>query len=81
MNRQPLTVVEVDLEQLGKSVFEGEEFIPASPLAHWIARLGGYSGELPDPMDESRCYTISLEAFTDRDPDNTWLQVIVPERT
>ena len=71
-------VVEVDISILDPVELEGKRYIAASRLGDWIRRFSGLTGEIAHPYEGGNSYEVSLLEFADRDPDTTWIQVIVP---
>ncbi len=44
-------------------------------LAEWLTQFTGYTGQMPGP-DGCR-YDVSLEAWRDADPDNTYIKILL----
>jgi hypothetical protein len=68
-----INVSQVDPTTVDQMESGGRQFPAAQKLSDWISRLGGYVGELTDPTGDR--HSISLEPWSDEDPEQTWVQV------
>jgi hypothetical protein len=78
-NNLYVTVVVVVTETAGPEpiTVDGVTGPTSFPLRAWLEKLGGPVGNVPDPNEPSSAHPVSLEGWAHKDPDLTFLRLIL----